>query len=117
MPFPPGFRWGAATSGHQTEDGNTSSDTWFLEHVRPSVFRQPSGRACNSYELWRADVDLVAGLGPPVTGDVHRGGMPHGSARHAAYYRADPSLHVGDTRGLVRQPRCLATGGARNAAG
>ena len=63
MPFPPGFRWGAATSGHQTEGGNTNSDTWFLEHVRPSVFREPSGRACNSYELWREDVDLVAGLG------------------------------------------------------
>jgi beta-glucosidase len=63
MPFPPGFRWGAATSGHQTEGGNTNSDTWFLEHVRPSVFREPSDRACNSYELWRQDVDLVAGLG------------------------------------------------------
>ena len=61
--FPPGFRWGVATSGHQTEGGNTCSDTWFLEHVHPSVFREPSGRACNSYELWRQDVDLVAGLG------------------------------------------------------
>jgi beta-glucosidase len=63
MPFPPGFRWGVATSGHQIEGGNSSSDTWFLEQVRPSVFREPSGRACNSYELWREDVDLVAGLG------------------------------------------------------
>ena len=61
--FPPGFRWGVATSGHQTEGGNTCSDTWFLEHVRPTAFREPSGRACNSYELWREDVDLVAGLG------------------------------------------------------
>jgi beta-glucosidase len=63
MPFPPGFRWGVATSGHQIEGGNTNSDTWFLEHVRPTVFREPSGRACNSYELWRQDVDLVARLG------------------------------------------------------
>jgi len=62
-PFPQGFRWGVATSGHQTEGGNTRSDTWFLEHVRPSVFREPSGQACNSYQLWREDVDLVAGLG------------------------------------------------------
>ena len=61
--FPPGFRWGVATSGHQTEGGNTGSDTWFLEHVRPTVFREPSGPACNSYQLWREDVDLVAGLG------------------------------------------------------
>jgi beta-glucosidase len=61
--FPPGFRWGVATSGHQTEGGNTGSDTWFLEHVRPTAFREPSGLACNGYQLWREDVDLVAGLG------------------------------------------------------
>ena len=61
--FPEGFRWGVASSGHQTEGGNTRSDTWFLEHVRPTVFREPSGQACNGYELWREDVDLVAGLG------------------------------------------------------
>ena len=61
--FPQGFRWGVATSGHQTEGGNTGSDTWFLEHVRPTVFREPSGPACNSYQLWREDVDLAAGLG------------------------------------------------------
>ena len=61
--FPPGFRWGVATSGHQTEGGNTCSDTWFLENVRPTAFREPSGLACNGYELWREDVDLVAGLG------------------------------------------------------
>jgi len=62
-PFPLGFRWGAATSGHQTEGGNTGSDTWFLEQVRPTVFREPSGRACDSYRRWREDADLVAGLG------------------------------------------------------
>ena len=27
------------------------------------MFREPSGLACNSYELWREDIDLVAGLG------------------------------------------------------
>ena len=61
--FPRGFRWGVATSGHQTEGGNTQSDTWFLEHVRPTVFREPSGQACDSYARWREDVDLVAALG------------------------------------------------------
>ncbi len=61
--FPRGFRWGVATSGHQTEGGNAGSDTWFLEHVRPTVFRVTSGKACNGYELWREDIDLVAGLG------------------------------------------------------
>jgi len=61
--FPPGFRWGAAGAGHQTEGGNTRSDTWFLEHVTPTVFREPSGQACDSYARWREDADLVAGLG------------------------------------------------------
>ena len=31
--------------------------------MSPTVFREPSGKACNGYEPWREDVDLVAGLG------------------------------------------------------
>jgi beta-glucosidase len=61
--FPDGFLFGVATSGHQTEGDNTSSDTWFLEHVRPTVFVERSGRACNSWELWREDLDLVQAMG------------------------------------------------------
>ena len=61
--FPRGFRWGVASSGHQTEGGNAQSDTWFLEQVEPTVFRVPSGQACDSYRRWREDVDLVAELG------------------------------------------------------
>lgn len=36
-PFPRDFLWGVATSGHQTEGDNVDSDTWFLEHVSPSI--------------------------------------------------------------------------------
>jgi beta-glucosidase len=61
--FPDGFLFGVATSGHQTEGDNTSSDTWFLENVRPTVFAERSGRACNSWELWREDLDLVQAMG------------------------------------------------------
>lgn len=61
--FPPGFLWGVATAGHQTEGGNTTSDTWFLESVTPTVFREPSGAACDSWRLWATDLDLAAGLG------------------------------------------------------
>jgi beta-glucosidase len=61
--FPKGFLWGAATAGHQVEGNNTTSDTWFLEHTRPSAFAEPSGDACNSFELWPRDLDLVRGLG------------------------------------------------------
>ena len=61
--FPDGFLWGVAGAGHQTEGDNTTSDTWFAENVRPSVFVEPSGKACNGYALWREDVDLAAGMG------------------------------------------------------
>lgn len=57
------FLWGASVAGHQVEGGNTNSDTWFLENVEPTVFAEPSGAACNSWELWETDLDLVAALG------------------------------------------------------
>ena len=60
--FPAGFRWGAATAGHQVEGGNVGSDIWLLEHVKPSLFQQSSGDACNSFELWATDLDLVKAL-------------------------------------------------------
>nr|WP_274636130.1 family 1 glycosylhydrolase [Microbacterium bovistercoris] len=62
-PFPHGFIWGVASAGHQNEGQNTTSDTWFLENVTPSVFQEPSGRACNSWALWETDLDLVADMG------------------------------------------------------
>ena len=63
MTFPDGFLWGVATAGHQVEGDNSNSDTWFAENVTPTVFREPSGKAVNSYVLWREDIDLAAGLG------------------------------------------------------
>jgi beta-glucosidase len=61
--FPTDFLWGVAAAGHQVEGDNTGSDTWFAEQVTPSVFAEPSGKACNGYELWREDVDLARGMG------------------------------------------------------
>jgi beta-glucosidase len=61
--FPRGFLWGAATAGHQIEGNNTNSDFWLLENVVPTVFSEPSGDACNSFELWRTDLDLAKALG------------------------------------------------------
>jgi len=61
--FPTGFRWGAATSGIQTEGNMVNSDLWLLEHTRPSVFAVKSGDADNSLELWPADLDLVKAMG------------------------------------------------------
>ncbi|MFJ3666775.1 family 1 glycosylhydrolase [Streptomyces sp. NPDC090106] len=61
--LPDTFLWGVATSGHQTEGHNRASDTWFLEHTVPSLFREPSGPACDSLRRWETDLDLAAGLG------------------------------------------------------
>ncbi|MEG3175398.1 family 1 glycosylhydrolase [Sphingomonas sp. RB3P16] len=61
--FPAGFLWGAATAGHQVEGNNVNADQWLLETVKPSLAAAPSGDACNSFELWRTDLDLVKSLG------------------------------------------------------
>ncbi len=61
--MPEGFLWGVSTAGHQNEGDNSSSDTWFLEHTDPTAFREPSGRATNSWELWQQDIELVRAMG------------------------------------------------------
>ncbi|MEO6091685.1 MAG: family 1 glycosylhydrolase [Novosphingobium sp.] len=61
--FPKRFLWGAATAGHQVEGNNLASDIWLLEHVKPTMFTEPSGDAVNSFALWPADLDIVRGLG------------------------------------------------------
>lgn len=61
--FPAEFLWGVAGSGHQTEGGNVDSYTWYAEHVSPSVFREPSGIACDSWNRWKEDLDLVTAMG------------------------------------------------------
>jgi beta-glucosidase len=89
-PFPPGFRWGVATAGHQNEGDNTASDTWFAENVTPTVFREPSGLACDGFRRWREDLDLVAGMNltayrfsvewariEPVEGEFSDAGLAH----------------------------------------
>jgi beta-glucosidase len=91
--FPDDFLWGVASAGHQNEGGNTDSDTWFAEHVRPTVFREPSGKACNGWELWREDVDLAAGMNlnacrfsvewsrvEPAEGEFSAGALAHYAA-------------------------------------
>jgi beta-glucosidase len=60
--FPENFLWGVSTAGHQNEGDNVNSDTWYLEHVTPTVFKEPSYKACNSYELWATDLDLARNM-------------------------------------------------------
>ena len=60
LKFPPGFLWGTATSAHQVEGHNTSSDWWQWEKTRPQEKR--SGQAADQYNLFAADFDLAQGF-------------------------------------------------------
>jgi len=60
---PKDFLWGVATAGHQVEGNNVASDTWCLENIKPTIFKERSGDACNSLTLWPRDMDIVRDLG------------------------------------------------------
>lgn len=62
-PFPKGFIWGAASAGHQVEGNNVNADIWLFENIKPSVFQERSGDACNSFALWSDDLDLCKNMG------------------------------------------------------
>ncbi len=61
--FPDKFLWGCATAGHQVEGNNTSSDLWLVEHLPESIFKEPSGDACDHYHLYPQDISMLADLG------------------------------------------------------
>jgi len=61
--FPKNFLWGAATAAHQIEGNNINSDSWVLENVKPTLYKEPSLDAANSFELWPLDLDLAKSLG------------------------------------------------------
>ena len=61
--FPDKFLWGCATAGHQVEGNNTNSDLWAVEHLPESMFKEPSGDACDHYHLYPQDISMLADLG------------------------------------------------------
>jgi|SoiMethySBSTD1v2_1073268.scaffolds.fasta_scaffold122873_2 beta-glucosidase len=61
--FPNGFLWGAATAAHQVEGQNINSDLWILEHIKPTLFAEPSLDACDHYHRFEQDIRMLAGLG------------------------------------------------------
>ncbi|MDR7555417.1 MAG: family 1 glycosylhydrolase [Armatimonadota bacterium] len=60
--FPPGFRWGVATSAYQFEGDNTAADWWVWEQRGRIRDGSRSGRACDWWRAAERDFDLIASL-------------------------------------------------------
>ncbi|MBN2176545.1 MAG: glycoside hydrolase family 1 protein [Demequinaceae bacterium] len=63
FPLPEGWVWGVAGSAHQTEGNNDANDWWRFEHEEGTGAVEPSGIACDSWNRWEEDLDLVKGAG------------------------------------------------------
>lgn len=63
MAFPKGFLIGAATAAHQVEGNNIHSDYWAQEQMPHSSFTEPSGMACDHYNRYEEDIQLLADAG------------------------------------------------------
>lgn len=61
--LPVDFLWGTAISAYQSEGNNYNSDAWVSEHVTPTLFREASGDACDSYHRYAEDIAIAARLG------------------------------------------------------
>jgi beta-glucosidase len=61
--FPKDFLWGTAISAHQSEGNNTNNDAWIRENVKPTLFKERSGDACDSYHRYAEDIAIAAKLG------------------------------------------------------
>jgi beta-glucosidase len=60
---PKDFLWGAAISAHQSEGNDLNSDCWLLENLPDTVFKEPSGDACDSYHRYEQDFDIAKAMG------------------------------------------------------
>ena len=58
--FPKDFIWGSATAAYQIEGDNVDAALWAKEEEYKWA---RSGKACNSYALYKQDIDLVKQLG------------------------------------------------------
>lgn len=58
--FPENFLWGAGYAGHQVEGNNIHSQLWHKEISED--WKEKSGLACNSYELYKTDIEISKNL-------------------------------------------------------
>lgn len=57
------FLWGIATSAYQIEGGGVNTDWWRFEHAEGTIAAEPSENACDSWNRFEEDLDLIASLG------------------------------------------------------
>jgi beta-glucosidase len=61
--FPDNFLWGASTAAHQVEGNNTNSDSWLMENLEGTRYKEPSGIAVDHYHRYKEDIECLALLG------------------------------------------------------
>ena len=61
--LPKDFLWGTAISAYQSEGNNTNADAWLQENIKPTLFKDRSGDACDSYHRYAEDIAIAAKLG------------------------------------------------------
>lgn len=59
MKFKNDFLLGASTAAHQVEGNNVNSDFWALENMKNTIFKEPSNEACDHYNRYVEDLDLL----------------------------------------------------------
>jgi beta-glucosidase len=57
------FFWGTSTSAYQIEGGNTNCDWWRYERAEGTHAVEVCGDACDSWNRYEEDLDILAGLG------------------------------------------------------
>lgn len=64
--FPKDFLWGSSTAGHQIEGDNINSHRWAMENAEGFLddpTKAKSGKACNHYNMYQEDIELLSNLG------------------------------------------------------
>ena len=61
--LPKDFLWGTAISAYQSEGNTTNADSWLMENITPTLYKDRSGDCCDSYHRYAEDIAIAAKLG------------------------------------------------------
>lgn len=57
------FFLGASTAAHQVEGNNVNSDSWIMEQLEHTAFKEPSADAVDQYNRYKEDIELMKDAG------------------------------------------------------